>query len=174
MTQIDEREVNKMLKKLTIPTTNIKKDDNYGKLVVELKPNLYQNLFITFFFLLFSGVVCIFGKEMVLPVFGYIISIILFCVSIYALLVIFFDRLEFYEYGIVHKTSFHLFDKYISYDELESISIEKKKKGNPKKGRFQIYYRLIRHGGSCIYTFEEHQYIDVKKNMDNIKENLNI
>lgn len=164
----------KMKRKLNIPSNYQEIDPIYGKLIYVLNSHSIEQIFHSFFLLLLGLFMFLRSSDMIFPLFSCILGLMLITTSIYLFLIIIFDKMKFYEYGVVQNSIFSHNNPSFLYDDMECIEEEHRLNRKKKKASFQTYYHFIVKPNTTVFTFEEKEYRHCKKIVKQVKDHLNL
>lgn len=162
----------KTLSKKLKQTKKNKSDKEFGILIYELKNTAFHNLYLPLCIILIGSFMIIFGNQLIEPMIWYVVGTILLLIGVYMLGNFLFDRLYFYENGMIQSSILNPNKIRISYHNLKEIQIESKTFKIQRRTNSVTWYKFISPDNQIIFQIQKNTYQNLDSVITTVKKEL--
>lgn len=146
-------------------TKSNKKDKEFGTVIYLLKNTSFPNALQPIFILLLGGTFLFFSNTLNDSDAFFIVGMILFLIGLYTLGNFLFERLYFYEKGLVQSSLWNSNKVRIPYQQIKSIQLIKR---TQKKKKKIIGYKFFNEENQLLLEIEETSYQNLEQVMNQL------
>jgi len=166
---LEKRDCMKKLNLALKNTKSNKKDKEFGEIIYILKNTSFPNILSPAIIILIGSLFIFYSNTMMDSDAFLVVGVIILLVGLYILGNFLFDRLYFYENGMVESSILNANKVRIPYQKIKTIQLEKRNVKKMKTKNQTVCYKLLNKENQILFEVEQTSYQNLKKVMEQIR-----